>query len=222
MHTPFGFGQVIFRNSMLLRLLLAGLIVLTCESRGAESTNGHYAQEIAEWIALPKPRDPSVGDRAFRCVAALADARQAGLDPVEVAAKAVALAGLAEVLGQLTGAAILRNLKTAEDLECLDPEGVAAMRKGEAPFIRHPSHAGDRLQVNPVLPREYGMQLHNLVANLELLPAKTIASGDAKLGARQLQLARELYRAGLLSSRDLLLLEEELNQPGKPPAWRSR
>jgi len=102
-------------NSMLVRLVLGGLIVLALEIRGAESTNEFHAQQIAEWIALPKPRDPPADDRVFRCVAALADARQAGLNPAEVAAKAVARAGLSQVLGQLTKEAILRNLKTVED-----------------------------------------------------------------------------------------------------------
>lgn len=195
---------------MLVRLLLGGLIVLTLEIRGAESTNEFHAQQIAEWIALPKPRDPPADDRAFRCVAALADARQAGLDPTEVAAKAVALAELPEVLGQLTKEAILRNLKTAEDLECLDPQSLAAMRKGDAPFIRHKSHAGDQLKVHPIIPREHGENLRKVMANLELLPAKVIAAGGPKLGARQLELAREFFRAGLLTSRDLLLLEERV------------
>lgn len=197
-------------SSMLIRLVFGGLILLTLEIRGAESTNGLYARQIAEWIALPKPRDPPVDDKAFRCVAALADARPAGLDPAEVAVKAVALAGLPQLLGQLTQEAILRNLKTAEDMECLDPQSVAAMRIGHAPSIRHKSHTGDQLKVHPIIPREHGENLRNVMANLELLPAKMIAAGGPKLGARQLDLAREFSRAGLLTSRDLLLLEERV------------
>lgn len=131
-----------------------------------------------------------------------------------MAAKAVVLAGLSQVLGQLTKEAILCNLKTVDDMECLDPQGVAAMRKGDAPFIRHESHAGDRLKVHPIIPREYGAHLHNVMANLELLPATVIAAGGPKLGVRQLDLAHECYRAGLLTSRDLLLLEEQVSPKG--------
>jgi hypothetical protein len=66
MQTTFGIDHVSYRKAMLLRLVLGGLIALTVEIWGAESTNGLYAQKIAEWVALPKPRDPSVDDRVFR------------------------------------------------------------------------------------------------------------------------------------------------------------
>jgi hypothetical protein len=51
-------------------------------------------------------------------------------------------------------------------------------------------------------------ELDNVIANLELMPLKMNEGKNAKIGARQVDLARKLHKAGLLSSEGLKAVEK--------------
>jgi hypothetical protein len=83
----------------------------------------------------------------------------------------------------------------------LDAEGLAAMRKGNAPTVRRGPYAGDKLSVDHIIPRAVCSELDNVIANLELMPLRMNESKNDKIGARQLDLAKKLHSAGLLSAQ---------------------
>lgn len=51
-----------------------------------------------------------------------------------------------------------------------------------------------------IIPRAVCPELGNVIANLELMPAKMNAAKSDKVGERQRLLAKRLYEAGLLSA----------------------
>jgi hypothetical protein len=53
--------------------------------------------------------------------------------------------------------------------------------------------------VDHIIPRAVCPELDNVIANLEFMPAKLNMAKGAKIGVRQVDVARRLYRAGLLS-----------------------
>jgi len=138
--------------------------------------------------------------RVQKCVYWLAVARAAGARPDRVAGDAVARAGYTREAAALTKAELVRNLDIAEKLGCLDAAGLAKMRRGSAPTVRKGPYAGDIASVDHIIPRAVAPELDNCIANLELLPLKVNESKNDKIGERQIDLARKLHAAGLLSA----------------------
>ena len=56
-------------------------------------------------------------------------------------------------------------------------------------------------------PRAVVLELDNVIANLELMPARMNSSKRDRVGDRQIDLARKLRKAGLLSERGLKAVE---------------
>jgi hypothetical protein len=54
--------------------------------------------------------------------------------------------------------------------------------------------------VDHIIPRAVCPELDNVIANLELMPLRMNEGKNAKVGARQVDLARKFHQAGLLSS----------------------
>jgi hypothetical protein len=147
--------------------------------------------------------------RVEKYVALLAEAKADGVAPKKVAAKAVALAGMKGKAGRLTAEAMVRNLVIAERLGCLDPDGLREMHRGQAPTVHRGPYRGEKLSVDHIIPRAVVPELDNVIANLELMPLKMNEGKNAKIGARQVDLARKLHKAGLLSSEGLKAVERK-------------
>ena len=81
------------------------------------------------------------------------------------------------------------------------------MRRGKAPTVRRGPYAGDQLSVDHIIPRAVCPELDNVIANLELMPTRMNSSKRDKIGARQLDLAKKLHAAGLLSTEGKQTLE---------------
>ena len=120
--------------------------------------------------------------------------------PAQVIDTALKTVGMKGEAAALTKQALLRNLDIASKLGCLDEEGLAAMRRGNAPTVRRGPYTGDKLSVDHIIPRAVCPELDNVIANLELMPLRMNESKNDKIGARQLDLARKLHSAGLLSA----------------------
>jgi hypothetical protein len=140
-------------------------------------------------------------------VALLAESKAAGVAPKKAAARAVALVGMKGKAGKLTAEAMERNLAIAERLGCLDPDGLREMHKGEAPTVHRGPYRGEKLSVDHIIPRAVVPELDNVIANLELMPLRMNEGKNARIGARQVDLARKLHKAGLLSSEGLKTVE---------------
>ncbi len=66
----------------------------------------------------------------------LAEAERAGRSAEAVASNAVHAVGMRGEAATLTTAAMVRNLKIAKELGCLDKAGLAEMRQGKSPTWR--------------------------------------------------------------------------------------
>jgi hypothetical protein len=113
------------------------------------------------------------------------------------------MAGMKGKAAQLTTEAMVRNLKIAERLGCLDREGLQEMRRGQAATVRRGPYRGDQLSVDHIIPRALVPELDNVIANLELMPLRMNEGKRDVVGERQKDLARKLYKAELLGKRGL-------------------
>jgi len=138
--------------------------------------------------------------RVQKCVYWLSTARAANQDPTKTLDTAIARAGYINAPAvRLTRDALLRNLDIATKLGCLDAGGLAEMRHGKAPTIHKGPYRGDQLSVDHIIPRAVCPELDNVIANLELMPLRMNESKNAKVGERQLSLAKKFRAAGLLT-----------------------
>jgi hypothetical protein len=165
------------------------------------------ATQIASLIdpeKLATLRERGANPRIQKITAILIVAKAAGKNPEQIANQAVAKIGWGGTpAGDLTTAAILRNLDIAEKLGATTPEDIAAMRKGNAATVRRKPYAGDILSVDHVIPRSIAPELDNCIANLELMPLRLNQAKGDKIGDRQRSLARKLHAAGLRENPEL-------------------
>jgi hypothetical protein len=169
-----------------------------------------YAAKIAPLIEpanLAKLGKRGSDSRVQKCVYWLAEARINGQSPKKVTQAAVSNAGYNKKAAALTKAELLRNLDIAEKLGCLDADGMAKMRRGDAPTVRQGPYAGEIASVDHIIPRAVAPELDNVIANLELLPLKVNESKNHKIGDRQRHLAKKFHAAGLLSDAGLKAVE---------------
>ncbi len=138
--------------------------------------------------------------RLQKAVCWLETARLAGIDPVAACGAAVAMAGMSGPAADLTAASLLRSHRIAGQLGCLDAEGLAEMRKGNAPTVRKGPYAGDQLSVDHIIPRSVCPELASVIANLVLMPMRMNREKSDRVGERQVALMRQLREAGLLGA----------------------
>jgi hypothetical protein len=98
---------------------------------------------------------------------------------------------------------LIRNLTILERLGCLDTEGMAKLRKGNAPTITKGPYAGEIVTGDHIKPRSVCPELDNTLFNLEFMPLTLNQRKSAKVGQRQIDLAKRWHKAGLLSDEGL-------------------
>jgi len=190
---------------LFLVLLVAGGVV----ARAAGDVES-YAERTSSLVDPAKLATLGVrgaNPRVEKYVAILAEGKADGVAPKKVAAKAVALVGMKGSAAKLTAEAMVRNLTIAERLGCLDSDGLGEMHSGQAPTVRSGPYRGEKLSVDHIIPRAVVPELDNVIANLELMPLKMNEGKNAKIGARQVDLARKFHKAGLLSAEGLAAVE---------------
>ena len=139
--------------------------------------------------------------RVLKCVYWLNDARTRGLQPATVISEAQELnLSVEQRRAPLVEAALLRNLDIAEKLGCLTPENLDRMRHGTSPVISRGPYAGERAEVDHIVPIAVEPALGNEIANLELLPSTLNRRKGASMGERQ--------RSYLEKFRSLNLIEK--------------
>ena len=171
-----------------------------------------YARKISSLVdpaKLATLGERGANSRVEKYVAILAEAKARGVAPKKVAAKAVVFVGMKGKAAALTSQAMVGNLVIAERLGCLDSEGLQEMHRGEAPTVRRGPYRGEKLSVDHIIPRAVVPELDNVIANLELMPLKMNEGKNANIGSRQVDLARKLHKAGLLSSEGLRVVERK-------------
>ena len=136
-------------------------------------------------------------------------ARQQGRDPqTEMDAVMDAVGWDGTMKGDLTAKAMTRNRTIAERLGCLDAEGMALLRRGNAPTVKFGPYTGEKLTVDHIIPRAVAPSLDKVLANLEHMPNSLNMRKGAKVGQRQVDLANKLEAAGLLAPEDRAAIVE--------------
>lgn len=136
--------------------------------------------------------------RVNKLVYWLEAARQKGLGPERAIEFAQTLNGVSGVPAELRREALLRNLLIAERLGLLTSENLARLRRGHAPTITIGPYAGEPTEVDHIVPVSLAPEVGNELANLELLPQTVNRRKSDRVGERQLSLADDFHRAGLL------------------------
>jgi hypothetical protein len=155
-------------------------------------------------VKLATLKERGANQRVQKITAILWKAKQAGQDPAKVVDKAVGLIGWAnKPKGQLTAAAMVRNLSIAEKLGATTPQDIDDMSKGKTGDVRNGPYTGQLLSVDHIIPRSVVPELDNVIANLELMPLSMNMSKNDKVTARQIDVAKKFHAAGLLSEAGL-------------------
>lgn len=185
-------------------------VLLLCVASSFAANVEKYAAKIAPLIdptKLATLRERGANPRVQKYTYWLATAQRDGVKPEQVVDAALRSVGMSGQAAELTQAAMLRNVDIATKLGCLDNEGLAEMRKGNAASIRRGPCKGDQLSVDHIIPRAVVPELDNVIANLELMPLRMNESKNAKVGQRQIDVARKLNEAGLLSNAGWITIQ---------------
>jgi hypothetical protein len=104
-------------------------------------------------------------------------------------------------------ASLIRNVVILERLGCLDAAGMDKLRRGLAPTITKGPYAGEIATGDHIIPRSVTPELDNCLFNLEFMPLTLNQRKSAKVGQRQIQLARRWHKLGILSEAGLKAVE---------------
>jgi hypothetical protein len=106
-------------------------------------------------------------------------------------------------------ASLIRNRLILERLGCFDEAGMILLRKGNAPTITKGPYAGEIVTGDHIIPRSVCPELDNALYNLEMMPLTLNQKKSAKIGTRQIDLAKRWNQDGLLSDEGLKAVLEE-------------
>ena len=185
----------------MFRLFLLAFCLLTpCCGRPAASDPSTLIAPLIDPAKLATLADRGANPRIQKATAILWQAKQDGHDPAKVAEKAVEHIGWGGTeKGRLTAAALVRNLTILERLGGTTPEDLADMRRGKTADVRRGPYAGQVISVDHIIPRSVAPELDKVIANLELMPLSINLRKGNKISDRQISMAKEVHRAGLLS-----------------------
>ena len=172
----------------------------------------------AKLATLQTPR--AANDRLLKCVYWLENARSRDLLPDGVITQAQATTDPLAQHATLVRTSLLRNLDIASKLGCLTANNAALMRRGMSPTITLGPYAGERAEVDHIVPIALAPELGNELANLELMPRSLNRRKGASVGERQIAYARKLSAAGLLTHEALARVESAPRAKATPSLSR--
>ena len=105
---------------------------------------------------------------------------------------------------------LIRNRVILERLGCIDEAGMIKLRKGNAPTITKGPYAGEIVTGDHIIPRSVCPELDNALYNLEMMPLTLNQRKSAKIGQRQIDLAKRWNADGLLSDEGLKAVLESI------------
>ena len=179
-------------------------MICLCSFAQSQVDPADLIKPLIDPVKLATLKERGANQRVQKITAILWKAKQAGQDPAKVADKAVGFIGWANTpKGQLTAAAMVRNLSIAEKLGATTPQDIDDMSKGKTGDVRNGPYAGQLLSVDHIIPRSVVPELDNVIANLELMPLSMNMSKNDKVTARQIDVAKKFHAAGLLSEAGL-------------------
>ena len=84
------------------------------------------------------------------------------------------------------------------------------MCRGKTPTVQRGPSKGDQLSVDHIIPRTVCSELDKVIANLESMPLWMNERKTDRVVARQVEMARKLNKAGLLSDKGLKAVENSV------------
>lgn len=197
----------------MIRFVFAVLAVLAIPLSAAPQTPQAIATEILAPLLDPLKVATLRGDRPanarlYKVLGWLETARQAGGDVDEILDTAQSAAGYEGTKGATADKlAICWSRTKLEDFGCFTADGMAELKKGGSPTIMKGEYAGGGIMLDHVLPRSVVPELAARFYNLEAVSAKVNLQKSAKVGGRELLLARRWCAEGLLSAEGLHAIE---------------
>jgi hypothetical protein len=187
--------------------LVALFLLLTLAGNSdAKANEQEYAARLAPLVDPAKLATLGLrgaNPRVLKCVYWLETGRKNRADPRKVLDQALSSVKMHGAAAELTKAALLRNLKIAGQLGCLRKQDLEEMRQGDAPIVRKGPYKGDTISVDHIIPVAVAPELDHVMANLELMPSRMNSSKNDTITSRQKALAKDLNKAGLLSTKGL-------------------
>ena len=180
-----------------------------------ENRSVEYFVEILTPIIDPAKLDTLKGKRAAtprlrKACYWLQMAHISGFDAGEITDQAHAQTGPQEPnRAKAQRESLIRNRVILERLGCIDEAGMIKLRKGNAPTITKGPYAGEIVTGDHIIPRSICPELDNALYNLEMMPLTLNQRKSAKIGQRQIDLAKRWNADGLLSDEGLKAVLEE-------------
>ena len=190
--------------TLLRKLFILIWMICLCSFAQSQIDPAQLIKPLIDPVKLATLKERGANQRVQKITAILWKAKQDGQDPVKVAEKAVGLIGWGSTpKGELTASAMVRNLTIAERLGATTPQDIDDMSKGKTGDVRNGPYTGQLLSVDHIIPRAVVAELDNVIANLELMPLSLNMSKNDKVTSRQVDLAKKMNAAGLLSESGL-------------------
>lgn len=135
----------------------------------------------------------------------LYDADQAGRNLTNVLATALWTVYRNESQRDLVQSSLLRNFTIARQLGLLTNahQNLEQLHRGRSPVITSGPYAGEKTEVDHIVPRSIAPETDNELANLELMPASLNRKKSDRVTSRQVAHAEKLFAAGLLRPETL-------------------
>ena len=202
---------------MRIACLLAALFLWSCQDAPlageAKSSPGSATAEILASLTDPAKLDALKGKRAAtprlrKSCYWIEAARREGQDPVKLIESAQRVNGsYGTERAKMLMESLTRNRTILERLGCLDEAGMGKLRKGNAPTITKGPYAGELATGDHIIPRSVCPALDNVIVNLEFLPATLNQRKGAKVGERQVAVARKFHAAEIIDAAELEAIE---------------
>ncbi len=147
-------------------------------------------------------------DLLLETVALLIVADNKGADPGMLLREVELINNTPVNYSDLLTESILRNIKIARELKLDTPANLQLMSEGKSPIVGAGPYAGERIEVDHIVPRSLAPDLDNLLINLEMMPQTLNRRKSNKVTERAYSMAKRFHEAGVMMPESWLEVEE--------------
>jgi len=166
------------------------------------SFENEHAEELRNSIYVYKNKDPQeLVSSMYRCIYWCEMLVRQGKN-----IEAVNLIGANPANSQInsfTKRRIIENLRQAQEMGILNPDGLAKLRQGSPPVITKGDYISQLAMFDQIISNELCPELNDKPYNYRLCPASLESRKADKMGEEYLKYAEELHSCGLLSAKGL-------------------
>lgn len=168
--------------------------------------------ELANPTELRSLGERGANSRLNQIVFQLHEAERSGRNLTNVLGVALWSVYRNEAQRDLVQASLLRNLVIAQRLGLLTAahQNLEQLQRGRSPIITTGPYAGEKTEVDHIVPRSLAPETDNELGNLELMPASLNRKKSNRVTSRQVAHAELLFQAGLLTAESLERVRAQL------------